>query len=98
MKIDHSRLRKSSSEPPLECKVLIERLKKCNRTELLDELSKISTWTFGKCELGHWREVLTIFDTILDEAVNSVGDNKWALNCDVSYSSSVSTYIMWHIV
>lgn len=89
MKIDHSRLRKSTSEPPSECKVLIDKLKKCNRKQLLDELTKISTWTFGKCELGHWKEVLAVFDNILEEATDCDPENKWALACD-SFTNCVS--------
>lgn len=91
MKIDHSRLRKSTSEPPSECKVLIDKLKKCNRKQLLDELTKISTWTFGKCELGHWKEVLAVFDNILEEATDCDPENKWALACD-SFTNCVSNY------
>lgn len=91
MKVDHSKLRKSTSEPPPECRVLIDRLKKCNRMQLLEELSKISTWTFGKCELGHWKEVLVIFDAILDEAAETECGNAWALKCD-TYDGSVSRF------
>lgn len=92
MKIDHSRLRKSTSEPPSECRILIDRLKRCNKSQLLEELSTIKTWTFGKCELGHWKEVLTVFDTILEEAAEADPDNKWALRCD-KYDNAVSILI-----
>lgn len=90
MKIDRSRLRKSSSEIPPECQTLIDRLCACSRTELLEELSKINTWTFGKCELYHWASVLDAFDEILEEAATPEEDNKWALYCDIHYSSRVS--------
>lgn len=90
MKIDHNRVRKSTSEPPAECKALIDRLKKCNRIQLLEELARINTWTFGKCELGHWKDVLNIFDTILDEATDNHVENRWSLNCDWKYSNSVN--------
>lgn len=82
MKIDRSRVRKSTSEVPAECQQLIERLQQCSRTELLDELSKINSWTFGKCELLHWAQVLDIFDAILGGAAEKNEDNKWALKCD----------------
>lgn len=90
MKIDRTRLRKGTSEIPPECQVLIERLRQCSRTELLEELSKINTWTFGKCELYHWIGVLDIFDSILEEATQASPDNKWVLGCDTYNDSSVS--------
>lgn len=89
MKIDRSRVRKSTSEVPAECQQLIERLQQCSRTELLEELSKINSWTFGKCELLHWAQVLDIFDRILGSAAEKNEDNKWALKCD-SFSFKVS--------
>lgn len=92
MKIDRSRLRKSSSEVPPECQALIDRLCACSREELLDELSKINTWTFGKCELYHWTTVLDIFDDILQEAATPEDDNKWALCCDIHYNHRVSCF------
>lgn len=82
MKIDRSRVRKSTSEVPAECQQLIERLQQCSRTELLEELSKINSWTFGKCELLHWAQVLDIFDRILGTAAEKCEDNRWALLCD----------------
>ncbi|KRT79553.1 hypothetical protein AMK59_7881 [Oryctes borbonicus] len=95
MKIDHNRVRKSTSEPPSECKALIDRLKKCNRIQLLEELARINTWTFGKCELGHWKDVLNIFDSILDEATENHAENRWALNCDWKYSNSDKKLLLW---
>ncbi|KAJ8914753.1 hypothetical protein NQ315_013256 [Exocentrus adspersus] len=82
MKIDRSRVRKVTSEVPLECQQLIERLQQCSRTELLDELSKIHSWTFGKCELLRWAQVLDVFDRILGAAAERSEDNKWVLKCD----------------
>ncbi|CAH1960708.1 unnamed protein product [Acanthoscelides obtectus] len=82
MKIDRSRVRKGTSDVPLECQQLIERLQNCSRTELLDELSRIHTWTFGKCELLHWASVLDIFDKILGQAAERAADNKYILKCD----------------
>lgn len=95
MKIDRSRLRKSSSEVPAECQALIDRLCACSRDELLDELSKINTWTFGKCELYHWTTVLDIFDDILEEAATTEEDTKWALNCDIHYNQRVRTIFIF---
>ncbi|XP_066247369.1 E3 ubiquitin-protein ligase HUWE1 isoform X2 [Euwallacea similis] len=85
MKIDRSRVRKSTSDVPIECIHLIERLQQCTSTELLEELSTITSWTYGKCELLHWATVLDIFDKILGQAAEKSEDNKWALKCD-SYS------------
>ncbi|XP_060516281.1 E3 ubiquitin-protein ligase HUWE1 isoform X2 [Cylas formicarius] len=82
MKIDRSRVRKSTSEVPTECQQLIDKLQQCSRTELLDELSKINSWTFGKCELLHWAQVLDVFDRILGMAAEKSEDNQWALKCD----------------
>lgn len=90
MKIDRSRVRKSTSDVPIECQQLIERLQACSRTELLEELSKINTWTFGKCELLHWALVLDVFDKILGEAGRKTFENKWALHCDTDYNNTVS--------
>lgn len=90
MRIDKTRVRKSTSDIPFECQQLIERLQACSRTELLDELSKINTWTFGKCELLHWASVLDVFDKILGEAAKRSDDNKWALHCDTNCSSTAS--------
>ncbi|CAH1120985.1 unnamed protein product [Ceutorhynchus assimilis] len=82
MKIDRSRVRKSTSEIPAECQELIESIQQCSRTELLHELSKINSWTFGKCELLHWAQVLDLFDKILGAAAERSEENKWALKCD----------------
>nr|CAI5859678.1 unnamed protein product [Callosobruchus analis] len=93
MKIDRSRVRKSTSDVPLECQQLIERLQNCSRTELLDELSRIHTWTFGKCELLHWASVLDIFDKILGQAAERAVENKYILKCD-TYNEQVCTYFL----
>ncbi|KAK5639592.1 hypothetical protein RI129_012084 [Pyrocoelia pectoralis] len=95
MKIDRTRLRKGTSEIPAECHALIERLRQCSRPALLEELSKISTWTFGKCELYHWIGVLDVFDSILEEATQSAPALKWALNCDTSYDASEKKLLLW---
>ncbi|CAH0561864.1 unnamed protein product [Brassicogethes aeneus] len=95
MRIDKSRVRKSTSEVPLECQQLIERLQACSRTELLEELSKINTWTFGKCELLHWAQVLDVFDKILGDAAKFSDENKWALDCDTKYNSTDKKLLLW---
>ncbi|KAF5283384.1 hypothetical protein FQA39_LY04760 [Lamprigera yunnana] len=95
MKIDRSRLRKGTSEIPTECQALIERLRQCSRIGLLEELSKINTWTFGKCELYHWIGVLDGFDSILEEAAESAAYNKWALYCDTNYDIAEKKLLLW---
>lgn len=90
MKVDRNRLKKSTSEVPPECQNLIDKLKNCSQSELLDELSQVETWTFGKCELYHWIDVLDVFDNVLEEASQSVAGNRWALTCDVAFSPEVS--------
>nr|XP_042906094.1 E3 ubiquitin-protein ligase HUWE1 [Parasteatoda tepidariorum] len=82
MKIDRTKLKKSSSEVPPDCKALIEKLKSCNHNELLEELSKIKTWNCGKCELYHWIDALDAFDHILEMACNKEKENQWCLPCD----------------
>ncbi|XP_067140217.1 E3 ubiquitin-protein ligase HUWE1 isoform X2 [Centruroides vittatus] len=83
MKIDRSKLKKSSSEVPADCKSLIEKLKICDHDELLNELKKIRTWNCGKCELYHWIDVLDIFDTILETACQKTKEKQWCLPCDM---------------
>lgn len=48
MKIERGRLKKSSSEVPLDCKLLVEKLKSCSQDELLQELQSIKSWNWGK--------------------------------------------------
>ncbi|KAG5895091.1 hypothetical protein JTB14_023265 [Gonioctena quinquepunctata] len=43
---------------------------------------KIHSWTFGKCELLHWAQVLDVFDRILGSAAERNEENKWILKCD----------------
>ena len=69
MKIDRSKLKKSSSEVPADCKGLIDRLTSTsNKAEFLSELQRIETWTYGKCELLHWIDVLDLCDEVLEAA------------------------------
>lgn len=89
MKVDTSRLKKGTSEVPPECQNLIDKLKACSRSELIDELSKIETWTFGKCELFHWIDILDIFDEILEEATH-YKDNQIYISCDTPQFEEVS--------
>lgn len=96
MKIDRSRARKSTTDIPTECIQLIERLQQCSYSELLDELSAITSWTYGKCELLHWAPVLDIFDKILGSAAEASIGNKWALRCE-NYGEKVSKFIiLWN--
>ncbi len=70
MKIDRSKLKKSSSEVPADCRALIDRLTQCGRDReaFLRELQRIETWTYGKCELFHWIDVLDLCDEVLEAA------------------------------
>jgi len=81
MKIDRSKLKKSTSEVPADCKNLIEKLKGCSQDQFLAELRTIETWTYGKCELYHWIDILDLCDDILESAtVRAPGS--WVLACD----------------
>merc|ERR1719412_646991 len=81
MKIDRGKLKKSSSEVPADCRSLIEELKGSTQTEFLQKLRGIETWTYGKCELYHWIDILDLCDEILESAtVRSPGS--WVLACD----------------
>ncbi|XP_065351363.1 E3 ubiquitin-protein ligase HUWE1 isoform X4 [Cloeon dipterum] len=83
MKIDRSKLKKSPSEVPLECRQLIQTLRSCkDDNELLQELRKIESWTFGKCELFHWTDILDICDTVLERATTRPKPNSWIIACD----------------
>ncbi|XP_037091019.1 E3 ubiquitin-protein ligase HUWE1-like [Pollicipes pollicipes] len=83
MKIDRSKLRKSSSQVPPDCKAVIEQLKNCDETELLKELKKFETWNLGKCELFHWIDLLDVLDGVLEEAAARVQPDGWMLACDL---------------
>lgn len=90
MKIDRNRLKKSTSEVPSECQNLIDKLKACSKGELYTELSKVEAWTFGKCELYHWIEILNKFDSILEEGVLYPPNNRFCISCDISFNTNVS--------
>ncbi|PNF30505.1 hypothetical protein B7P43_G09941, partial [Cryptotermes secundus] len=95
MKIDRSRLKKSTSEVPVECQVLIDKLRSCSHKELLEVLKTIDTWTFGKCELYHWIDILDISDAILEEAATRVEPSSWTLACDLPQNAEDKELLLW---
>ncbi|TRY66469.1 hypothetical protein DNTS_005364 [Danionella cerebrum] len=82
MKVDRSKLKKTPTEAPADCRTLIEKLKGCSDEQLLLELQQIKTWNIGKCELYHWVDLLDRFDGILCDAGQTVEDKSWLLVCD----------------
>lgn len=91
---------------PAECQALISKLRSCSHAELLEELKQIDAWTFGKCELFHWIDVLDLSDSILEEAATRSTDNPWELACDLPQNSEVtiqldlivnSLYVFWFL-
>lgn len=74
---------------PAECQTLINKLRSCSHAELLEELKQIDAWTFGKCELFHWIDVLDLSDSILEEAATRSPDNSWELACDLPQNREV---------
>ncbi|MEQ2252103.1 E3 ubiquitin-protein ligase huwe1, partial [Ilyodon furcidens] len=82
MKVDRSKLKKTPTEAPADCRVLIEKLKACHDEQLLVELQQIKTWNIGKCELYHWVDLLDRFDGILCDAGQTVENMSWLLVCD----------------
>ena len=75
---------------PIECRTLIDKLRGCSPAELLAEFSSITAWTYGKCELYHWIDILDICDGILEEASSPAGENTWTLKCDLEENGEVS--------
>ncbi|XP_037772840.1 E3 ubiquitin-protein ligase HUWE1-like isoform X4 [Penaeus monodon] len=94
MKIDRTKLKKSSSEVPGDCGWLIEKLQSCSNEELLPVLRSVETWSYGKCELYHWIDVLDRFDTILEEAAQK-DEDKWVLPCDLPQNNHVQELVVW---
>lgn len=94
MKVDISRLKKGTSEVPPECQQLIDKLRMCTRQELMVELCKIDSWTFGKSELYHWIDVLDIFDVILEEATEIKDGVEWCLACDVKFDDDKNELLL----
>ncbi|XP_067638187.1 E3 ubiquitin-protein ligase HUWE1 isoform X2 [Eurosta solidaginis] len=87
MKVDTSKLKKSSSELTTECRLLIDQLTKCrSKSDLSRFLETINVWTYGKCELYHWTHILDRFDKILEEGARQVDDNEFMLYCDLKFS------------
>ncbi|KTG02776.1 hypothetical protein cypCar_00008412, partial [Cyprinus carpio] len=82
MKVDRSKLKKTPTEAPADCRTLIEKLKGCSDEQLLVELQQIKTWNIGKCELYHWVDLLDRFDGILCDAGQTVENMSWLLVCD----------------
>ncbi|XP_071657347.1 E3 ubiquitin-protein ligase HUWE1 isoform X2 [Patagioenas fasciata] len=82
MKVDRTKLKKTPTEAPADCRALIEKLKACGDEQLLVELQQIKTWNIGKCELYHWVDLLDRFDGILAEAGRPVDNMAWLLVCD----------------
>ncbi|XP_076681578.1 HECT, UBA and WWE domain containing E3 ubiquitin protein ligase 1 isoform X3 [Andrena cerasifolii] len=95
MKIDRSRLKKCTSEAPAECQALINKLRSCSHAELLEELKQIDAWTFSKCELFHWIDVLDLSDSILEEAAARSPDNPWELACDLPQNREAKELLLW---
>ncbi|XP_061266215.1 E3 ubiquitin-protein ligase HUWE1 isoform X7 [Bos javanicus] len=82
MKVDRTKLKKTPTEAPADCRALIDKLKVCNDDQLLLELQQIKTWNIGKCELYHWVDLLDRFDGILADAGQTVENMSWMLVCD----------------
>ncbi|XP_021341229.1 E3 ubiquitin-protein ligase HUWE1-like isoform X3 [Mizuhopecten yessoensis] len=82
MKIDRNKLKKSTTEVPADCRALIEKLKTATEETLLEELRAVKAWSYGKCELYHWSDVLDKFDEVLEKACKKEGEKKWMLSCD----------------
>uniref|UniRef100_A0A4X2LQ45 HECT, UBA and WWE domain containing E3 ubiquitin protein ligase 1 n=1 Tax=Vombatus ursinus TaxID=29139 RepID=A0A4X2LQ45_VOMUR len=82
MKVDRTKLKKTPTEAPADCRALIDKLKGCNDEQLLLELQQIKTWNIGKCELYHWVDLLDRFDGILADAGQTVENMAWMLMCD----------------
>lgn len=98
MKIDRTKLKRSSSEVPADCKALIDKLKNCNQEQLLIELKQIKSWTCGKCELYHWVDLLDVFDDILGECCAKQHDNQWTLPCDSPNMDPRKKELLMHII
>ncbi|XP_068104390.1 E3 ubiquitin-protein ligase HUWE1 isoform X4 [Hyperolius riggenbachi] len=82
MKVDRTKLKKTPTEAPADCRSLIDKLKGCTDEQLLLELQQIKTWNIGKCELYHWVDLLDRFDGILADAGQTVENMSWMLVCD----------------
>ncbi|XP_063064393.1 E3 ubiquitin-protein ligase HUWE1 isoform X4 [Engraulis encrasicolus] len=94
MKVDRSKLKKTPTEAPADCRTLIERLKGCSDEQLLLELQQIKTWNIGKCELYHWVDLLDRFDGILCDAGQTVENMSWMLVCDRPDNSQLKALLL----
>lgn len=97
MRVDRTRLKKGTSEVSPECRDLIDKIRLCERAELWQILSEIETWTYGKCELYHWIDVLDIFDEFLDRSSDLTEGNDWMLHCDTVFKQD-ELQILKHIL
>ncbi|XP_061178702.1 E3 ubiquitin-protein ligase HUWE1-like [Saccostrea echinata] len=97
MKIDRNKLKKSTTEVPSDCRVLIEKLRNATEDDLYKELQAITTvtsWTYGKCELYHWSDILDKFDEILEKACKKEAD-KWTLACDLPSNERLKELLLY---
>ncbi|XP_036389844.1 E3 ubiquitin-protein ligase HUWE1 [Megalops cyprinoides] len=94
MKVDRSKLKKTPTEAPTDCRTLIEKLKGCSDEQLLLELQHIKTWNIGKCELYHWVDLLDRFDGILCDAGQTVEGMSWLLVCDQPDNSQLKALLL----
>ncbi|XP_048739045.2 E3 ubiquitin-protein ligase HUWE1-like isoform X5 [Ostrea edulis] len=97
MKIDRNKLKKSTTEVPADCRVLIDKLRNATEDDLYKELQTITTvtsWTYGKCELYHWSDILDKFDEILEKACKKEVD-KWTLACDVPTNDRLKELLLY---
>ena len=73
---------------PAECAALIEQITNCNDEELLTKLKDFKSWSYGKCELYHWCNILDRFDSILEKAAakhnpDGTKTNTWVMHIDM---------------
>jgi hypothetical protein len=85
-------------QPP-DCKILIEKLRACDikaseslkdnsshintEASIISTLENVKSWSFGKCELYHWIDVLDIFDSVLQRAAET-RNSSWVMACDMT--------------
>lgn len=95
MKIDRRKIAIRCGYDEPECKALADRLAAIEDNEtLMEEISKIRVWTYGKCELGLWADILDRFDSILEEAVKLDPDSKWTLALDSLNGRHLVSYVI----
>lgn len=80
----------------MEAKALIDKLKECqNYEDLLQNIKEIKVWTYGKCELYHWVDVLDLFDSVLLKATAKSCTDSWILTCDEPANEKVSIPLLF---